>query len=285
VSIIQIHEEAEMANCVAKWRNADYKVAFVPTMGALHKGHATLIEKAQNKAYKVVTSIFVNPTQFNDKADFERYPRLVEKDIEMLNSINCDVVFLPSVSTVYPNGQLSELEVDLNGIDNCMEGIKRPGHFKGVMQVVKRLLDLVKPDQAYFGLKDYQQYLIIKTMTKILKLDIDIIGVDTIREADGLALSSRNRLLSNEDREIAPVLYSILIEAAQRYKLKEPLVNIRIIAEERLSQLPGVIPEYFEIANANTLEPIHQYSNSPARAFIAANFGKIRLIDNVACSI
>jgi pantoate--beta-alanine ligase len=228
-----------------------------------------LLQMAAENGQKVVCSIFVNPTQFNDPADYDRYPRDVQKDIQSLNPAHCNMVFTPSVKTVYPTGTVYNETVDLQGIDERMEGATRPGHFKGVVQVVKRLFDLVQPHKAYFGLKDYQQYLVIKTMTAAFNLPIEIIGVNTIREKDGLAMSSRNALLTEEDRHLAPVIYQLLQDAAQRYANREPLAHIRILAEQRLAQLPGVKPEYFEIADAETLQPVYEYTNRPARIFVA----------------
>ena len=284
MSILHISDALQLANQVAEWRKQGISVGFVPTMGALHKGHTSLIEKAAENGQKAVCSIFVNPTQFNDQADFERYPRIIEKDIAALAATSCDLVFTPSVTTVYPNGSNIDEIVDLQGIDSLMEGATRPGHFKGVVQVVNRLLELVKPDKAYFGLKDYQQYRVIQKMVEILKLSVQVVGVETVRDADGLAMSSRNALLTEEDRQFAPILYSILTEAAKRYANREPLAHIRILAEHRLWQLPGIKPEYFEIADAITLKPVYDYTHVPARVFIAAFFGKIRLIDNLACN-
>lgn len=283
VSVLRVSGADELAKYVAEWRKQGFSVGFVPTMGALHKGHTTLIEKAAENTQKVICSIFVNPTQFNDPADFERYPRNIDKDVELLTKTPCSIVFVPSVSTVYPEGVKSTENIDLQGIDIRMEGATRPGHFQGVVQVVKRLFELVHADKAFFGLKDYQQYLVIKKMAEVLQLPMEIKGVETVREPDGLAMSSRNALLTEEDRQLAPVIYSILNEAAQRYANREPMAHIRILAEQRLMQIPGVKPEYFEIANTQTLEPVYEYNNQPARIFIAAFFGKIRLIDNIAC--
>jgi pantoate--beta-alanine ligase len=284
VSVLQLSEAGEMAEYIAQWQKQGFSVGFVPTMGALHKGHTTLIEKAAENGQKVVCSIFVNPTQFNDPTDFERYPRIIEKDLEKLSHTPCNVVFTPSVSTVYPNGTAVHEKIDLQGIDERMEGAMRPGHFQGVVQVVKRLFELVPANHAYFGLKDYQQFLVIKKMTEVLNIPIAIHGIETVREKDGLAMSSRNALLTEEDRQLAPVIYAMLTEAAKRFANREPLAHIRILAEQRLSQLPGVKPEYFEIASANTLEPVYDYTGEPARIFTAAFFGKVRLIDNLPCN-
>lgn len=272
---------SDLESIIANLRQNGKTIGFVPTMGALHQGHLHLIEEAAKVCDSVVCSIFVNPTQFNDKSDFDRYPRTLETDISLLEKTSCSILFAPSVEEMYPNGK-NILKIDLKGVDLPMEGLHRPGHFDGVVTVVHRLFELVKPDKALFGLKDYQQYCVIKQLQQHAFKSIEIIGVETVRESSGLAMSSRNRLLQPELYELAPVIYSCLLEAKENFG-KIPVNNIKFLIEQRLSAIPDVKIDYVEIADAELLQPITNYnSNTKARIFIAAFFGKIRLIDNIA---
>lgn len=272
---------SDLESIIANLRQNGKTIGFVPTMGALHQGHLHLIEEAAKVCDSVVCSIFVNPTQFNDKSDFDRYPRTLESDVSLLEKTSCAILFAPSVEEMYPNGK-QILKIDLKGVDLPMEGLHRPGHFDGVVTVVHRLFELVKPDKALFGLKDYQQYCLIKQLQQHAFKSIEIIGVETVREASGLAMSSRNRLLEPELYELAPVIYTCLCEAKENYG-KMPVNNIKFLIEQRLSAIPDVKIDYVEIADAELLQPITNYnSNTKARIFIAAFFGKIRLIDNIA---
>lgn len=266
----------------ASWRADNQRIAFVPTMGALHAGHLHLIHTAKQYAQRVVCSIFVNPTQFNDPADFERYPRNVEADATKLDNSGCDVLFVPAVAEVYPDPSIQKQNFDFGPLGNVMEGAHRPGHFNGVGMVVKRLFEMVKPDVALFGLKDYQQYAIVSDLVKQYHLPVQIIGIDTVREADGLAMSSRNALLDPLHRELSPVIYEVLQEAkAQAGKL--PVNNLKLLVEQRLLQLPDVKVDYVEIADSTTLQPLSEIKpGTKARIFVAAFFGNIRLIDNIA---
>lgn len=282
MSILKSSDVTQLKDQVKAWRSKGRSIGFVPTMGALHQGHLSLIAKAQEECDHVVCSIFVNPTQFNDARDFERYPRTIEQDVKMLADQGCDLVFTPSPSDIYPNGTEFHDILPMHGLDEVMEGAHRPGHFRGVVQVVKRLFELVEPDKAYFGLKDYQQYSIVKWLTRHYQLPVKIVGVETIREENGLAMSSRNRLLTEEDKELAPLLHEVLKESAERYRCGEEVAHIRILAEQRLTQIPGLKLDYFELADADTLQPVHQSGHASVRAFVAAFMGAIRLIDNVA---
>lgn len=251
-------------------------------MGALHAGHLHLIRTATNYAQKVVCSIFVNPTQFNDRADFDRYPRNVDADAVQLNNTPCDVLFVPSVEEVYDHENIQKQQFDFGALAQVMEGAHRQGHFNGVGMVVKRLFEMVEPQVALFGLKDYQQYCIVKELVRQYNIPVNIIGVDTQREPDGLAMSSRNTLLDPLHRELAPVIYEVLQEAkAQVGQL--PVNNLKLLVEQRLLQLPDVKVDYVEIADSTTLQPVTEIKPGvQVRMFVAAFFGKIRLIDNIA---
>lgn len=264
------------------WKQTHQRIAFVPTMGALHAGHLHLVNTASTLAQKTVCSIFVNPTQFNDPADFERYPRNIEADAAHLNNTACDVLFVPSVQEVYADPSIQKQQFDFGPIAQVMEGAHRPGHFNGVGMVVKRLFEMVEPDISLFGLKDYQQYSIIREMVRQYHLPVHVLGIDTIREADGLAMSSRNALLDPLHRQLAPVIYESLQEA-KAHVGQLPVTNLKLMVEQRLLQLPDVRVDYVEIADATTLQPVSEIiPGIKARIFVAAFFGKIRLIDNIA---
>lgn len=261
-----------------EFRSKGKTVGFVPTMGALHQGHLSLIEAAQIKSDIVVCSIFVNPTQFNDKKDLENYPRPIEDDIRKLRDANCDILFLPEVDEMYSSSD--KWHIELGGLDNILEGEIRPGHYQGVTQIVKKLFDIVKPDYAFFGQKDFQQFTIISYMVKKLKINVDLIRCPIIREPDGLAMSSRNVYLSPEDRQQALALFKALSKA----KTEFGSVSIAKIKENALYYLansPGIEPEYFEIYNANTFEPALSVQENPIIALVAARVGRIRIIDNM----
>jgi pantoate--beta-alanine ligase len=255
------------------------KIGFVPTMGALHRGHIELILQAVKENDFVVASIFVNPTQFNNPEDLKKYPRMPEKDIEMLEDAGCNFVFLPEYEEVYP--AIDNTVYDFGKLENVMEGKFRPGHFKGVGMVVKRLFEIVKPTNAYFGLKDYQQYLVIKSLVEQFNIPVNIIGCPTVREHDGLAMSSRNLRLSERQRKFAPVIYESLTFIKQHFKEKS-VENWKLWFEEKINQTPELKIEYFEIADANTLEIIgNNVVGLPKVACTAVFAGDIRLIDNI----
>ncbi len=255
----------------------DKTIGFVPTMGALHRGHLSLLIRAKVECELVICSIFVNPTQFNDKKDFENYPILIDEDIKQLKSIGCDILYLPeNVEDVYLNER--DLNVDLGILDKVMEGINRPGHFNGVMRVVKLLFDIVSPTKAYFGLKDYQQYLIIKTMTQQLNLTIEVIGCDIIREADGLAMSSRNLLLTFQQRQVATTLIKTL-QYCKDHINEAPIEALERRCLAMMTQYGE--PEYFVIRRADNLEKVTPDYTGEVRAFVVCKIGKVRLIDNL----
>ena len=256
-------------------------VGFVPTMGALHEGHLELVRMAKSDGCVVVTSIFVNPTQFNNPKDLEKYPRTPEKDAALLLTAQCDALFLPSVDEVYPTGQDVSVNFDFKQLDKVMEGEFRPGHFKGMATVVHRLLDIVRPHQLYMGQKDYQQLCIVRDMIRQHNIPTQLVMCPTIRETDGLAMSSRNVRLSPEMRAAAPVIYSTLKWAETALKNGESASNIAITAIQKLTTA-GLQPEYFEVVDGVTLLPVENWSTSNFIVACTAAFaGDVRLIDNV----
>lgn len=279
LNIVKTNEELRAE--IALWKSDNQIIGFVPTMGALHEGHLHLLNVAKTRCKRSICSIFVNPTQFNEASDFDRYPRTLNNDVEKLRKTDCDLVYSPSVEEVYPEGLKSTTNFDFGDIANVMEGKHRPGHFNGVGTVVKRLFELTTPDIAFFGLKDYQQFCIIQKLIEINKFPIELVGVPTVRENDGLAMSSRNALLEPLHREMAPVIYQTMLDAKNNIETM-PLSNVKLLVEQRLLALPDVKIDYVEIADANNLQTITRINkNIKARIFIAAFFGKVRLIDNL----
>jgi pantoate--beta-alanine ligase len=276
-----VRTKTELSKILGEYRQKGLVIGFVPTMGALHAGHISLIENSLKTTDITVSSIFVNPTQFNDKADLERYPRLIEKDSYMLEKAGCSVLFLPDVKEIYP--ETDSRVFDFGYLDKILEAEHRPGHFNGVAQVVSILFDIVKPHKAFFGTKDYQQLLIIKELIKQLKLNIQIVDCPTYREPDGLAMSSRNMLLSAEERRAAGLIPVVMQEAKQLKKEGKSLAQIKQFVSEKLTSNPIYKPVYFEICDASTLMPVTSLNNSVILISLIACFvGKIRLIDNLA---
>jgi len=271
------HQKTELKSYLNK--NRDEKtISFVPTMGALHEGHLSLIKNAKDNSDIVVCSIFINPTQFNDPKDLEKYPVTTEKDIKLLISENCDVLYLPEVSDLYSENEKTK-HFEFNGLDNFMEGAGRKGHFNGVATIVEKLFRIVNPDIALFGEKDLQQLQIIKYITKQLDLPIIIIGVPTKREVSGLAMSSRNKLLSVTDKQIATIINETLLfikENSDKYILEE----IKQISIDKLNKNTDL--EYLEIVDLETLSPISEFQGKNKNAAcIAASISSVRLIDNI----
>lgn len=252
-------------------------VGFVPTMGALHEGHLSLLRQAKTEANLSVVSIFVNPTQFNDPKDLEKYPRQLGPDLDMLYRAECDVVLIPAVEEVYPPGASSDA-IDLGTLDAVMEGKFRPGHFKGVAQVVKRLLDIVMPHALFMGQKDFQQVAVIRHLIKQYNIPVRLVMCPTIREPHGLAMSSRNALLDPEMRERSAVIHDTLQFAAEHFSHTDPRA-LEAECMERLS-LPGFKPEYFDIVDGHTLQPA-THDTDYVVACCAVWAGNVRLIDNV----
>ncbi|MDT8309697.1 MAG: pantoate--beta-alanine ligase [Bacteroidales bacterium] len=263
-----------------KVRKEGFVIGFVPTMGALHKGHISLIEAAKEKSDFVVCSIFVNPVQFNDASDLKNYPRTPDDDMVVLKEAGCDLLFMPSVREVYPDGDIKE-QFDFAQLDKVMEGIRRPGHFNGVAMVVKRLFEIVKPRKAFFGLKDYQQFCIIKKMRDNFNLPVEILGCETVREVNGLAMSSRNKRLSSEQRERASIIFSMLSMVKEQLNTLTPDEAKEKVVSAINSQKDMTV-DYFIIADISSLQPITQWAETDsAAAFIAVQVGPVRLIDNL----
>ena len=256
------------------------RIAFVPTMGALHAGHLSLVRRALSECDRCIVSVFVNPTQFNDPRDLETYPRTLEADSTLLASVGTSALFTPEVSTIYPEEDTRTFEV--GAVAEVMEGRYRPGHFNGVMQVVSRLFDIVRPDCAYFGEKDFQQIAVIRAMVHLIGSPVEIIACPIVREADGLALSSRNVRLSAEERREAPQIYRILSESRSWAKDMSPQQVIERVTEQ-INAVPHLRVEYFEIVDTDSLQPIASWSDSPApHGCITVFCGEVRLIDNIA---
>ncbi len=272
---------SDIKEFIYKEKQAGREIGFVPTMGALHSGHMSLVRRAKDEGTLVVCSIFVNPTQFNDKSDFEKYPISIDEDIELLIGAGCDVLLLPSVDEVYPDGTGEMKTYEFGYLDTILEGAKRPGHFKGVGQVVARLLEIAEPNKLYLGQKDYQQCMVITKLAELIgRQDLDIVICPTTREADGLAMSSRNRRLTEPQRAIAGLIYQCLVSIESKQD-NTPYAIVKKECEDILTA-KGFAVEYVALANAKTLELMDEYKKgTPMVALIAAKIGEIRLIDNL----
>ena len=265
---------------VRHWRGEGLRVAFVPTMGNLHAGHVSLIEAARRHGDRFVASIFVNPMQFGPNEDFAHYPRTPAQDARMLADAGCDLMFMPDVAEIYPNGSERATRVDVPGLSSMLDGEFRPGHFEGVATVVAKLFHIVEPDVAVFGEKDFQQLTIIRRMVADLCLAVSIIAAPTVREPDGLAMSSRNQYLSDEERRTAPVIHRALLAAVERLRAGDrDFAAIERIGLEALERA-GLRPDYFSVRRADDLN----VPNADARHLVvltAARLGRARLIDNL----
>ncbi len=256
-------------------------IGLVPTMGALHEGHLSIVRKAQEENDRVIVSIFVNPTQFDKKEDLVNYPNTLDADLEVLKSIGCDYVFTPNIQEVYQGKTRSE-SFDFKGLDQVMEGKFRTGHFDGVATIVKKLFNITKPDKAYFGEKDFQQLLIIKKMVALESIPIDIVSVGIYREDDGLAMSSRNTRLSQEQRLAAPEIYQTLLKSKKLFQNGD-LAKVKSFVKNEFIQNTELNLEYYEIADSETLKSAKEIlADRKYRAFIAVFADKVRLIDNIA---
>lgn len=274
---------AQVRAQVSQWRQANQRVVFVPTMGNLHAGHMSLIEAAHEHGDKFVASIFVNPMQFGPNEDFAHYPRTPSQDSTMLEAAGCDLMFMPEVGEIYPNGAGQATRVEVPGISNILCGEFRPGHFEGVATVVAKLFHIVDPDVAIFGEKDFQQLTVIRRMAADLCLRVKIVGAPTVREADGLAMSSRNQYLSEEERALAPSIYRQLSQAVEALRSGSRDYSRMESAGRAALDGAGFRTDYFTVRDALTLAP----ARPDTQEFVvltASRLGKARLIDNVQFS-
>lgn len=264
------------------YRKNSNSIGFVPTMGALHKGHISLINLSIKENDVTICSIFVNPTQFNDPADLKRYPRPVDSDMQLLEAAGCNILFMPSVEEMYPGNDYTLLNEKFGMLDKVMEGKSRPGHFAGMITVVSKLFNYVKPDKAYFGSKDFQQLTIVKYFIKKHGLPILIRECPISRDTDGLAMSSRNRLLTKEERKAAVLIPNTLYKVKEMWG-KKTMPELKAYVQEEFTNHPILKLDYFEIVHFDTLMPIQDPAsiNTPVMACIAVFAGKIRLIDNI----
>lgn len=254
-------------------------IGLVPTMGALHSGHISLVERAVSENQVVVVSIFVNPTQFNDKTDLEKYPRNINADLTLLQNTGCQIVFAPKSEEIYPEPDMRKF--NFGSLETVMEGKHRPGHFNGVAQVVSKLFDIVNPDKAYFGLKDFQQLAIIKNMVKQLNMPVEIIPCAIVREESGLAMSSRNELLSAAERKNAAVISKTLSKSKELTD-KKTVQELKNWIEDTINKNEYLTVEYIEIVDDNQLQPVKNWDSKTVKvACVAAFCGKVRLIDNI----
>jgi pantoate--beta-alanine ligase len=271
---------AELRAILQGWRREGSRIGFVPTMGNLHAGHMSLLAAARFRADRVVASVFVNPLQFGPNEDFDRYPRTPVEDAQLLQEARCDLLFLPTVEEMYPEGRDQATRVNVRGLSETLCGAVRPGHFEGVATVVAKLFGIVQPDVAVFGEKDFQQFTIIQRMTQDLSIPVEVVGAATVRAPDGLALSSRNRYLSSDERVIAPVVHAALAAAVLRIDAGDDQWNaIEAAGHAKLTE-SGLRPDYFAVRDAHTLDtPTAQSRDLVVLA--AARMGRTRLIDNL----
>ncbi|MEZ5421942.1 MAG: pantoate--beta-alanine ligase [Pyrinomonadaceae bacterium] len=263
-----------------KFRREDKKVGFVPTMGALHAGHLKLVEECRQRSDVTIVSIFVNPTQFNDKADLEKYPRDLTQDAAMLAELGVDYIYAPDVEEVYPPG--FSTYVDVEGLTGLMEGASRPGHFRGVATVVTILFNTIRPDIAFFGQKDAQQVAVIERLTRDLGFEMEIAVVPTVREPSGLAMSSRNERLSDEERAKAVVLFNSLREAKRAFdKGQRNAADLAQIVDNAIEEEPAAVLDYVSIVDRETLQPVEKIGDNETLIAAAIRIGDVRLIDNI----
>ena len=277
-----INKTSDLQAIIEQLKNDGKPIGLVPTMGALHKGHLSLVKNSISNNDITVVSIFVNPTQFNNPNDLASYPRMVDKDLELLQTVGCDVVFAPEADDIYSKSETdSRFEFDFEGLDKVMEGKFRPGHFNGVVQIVSKLFDLVRPDRAYFGEKDFQQLAIIRLMTRRYNLPIEIVPCPIVREDSGLALSSRNSLLKDNEKQVASHIYAVLNESRQFVPQTE-VEELKQCVIAAIEQKPELKVEYFDIVDGHTLKSIGKWDESDyVVGCITVFCGYVRLIDNI----
>jgi len=278
MKIIKTKQELQIE--IHSLKSSGKKIGFVPTMGALHDGHKSLVERCVAENDSCIVSIFVNPTQFNNSEDLEKYPRHLDLDAKFLESAGCQVIFAPDPTEIYESNELNNrFEFDFGGLDTVMEGKFRPGHFNGVVQIVSILFKLVQPDKAYFGEKDFQQLAIIHRMVKIMNLKVEIIDCQIVREPSGLALSSRNKRLTNEQRKKAVEISKVLSESRNFAAQISPIELTQWVVDQ-INLVPGLEVEYYDIVNTSTLQTVYSWSE-PSVGCIAVYCGEVRLIDNI----
>lgn len=277
-----INKTSDLQAIIEQFKNDGKSIGLVPTMGALHKGHLSLVKNSISNNDITVVSIFVNPTQFNNPNDLASYPRTVDKDLELLQTIGCDIVFAPEADDIYSKSETdSRFEFDFEGLDKVMEGKFRPGHFNGVVQIVSKLFDLVRPDRAYFGEKDFQQLAIIRLMTRRYNLPIEIVPCPIVREDSGLALSSRNSLLKDNEKQVASHIYAVLDESRQ-FVPQTDVEELKHCAIAAIEQKPELKVEYFDIVDGHTLKSIGKWDEYDyVVGCITVFCGNVRLIDNI----
>lgn len=275
-----ISDPRKLKTEIDSFRKSGLKIGFVPTMGALHSGHITLVENSVRENDVTVVSIFVNPTQFNNADDLKKYPRDLNKDADLLSKAGCNLIFAPEPADIYSDSELNErFTFDFEGLDKVMEGKFRPGHFNGVVQIVSKLFTLVEPHKAYFGEKDFQQLAIIHLMVRKMGFNVEIVDCKIVREVSGLALSSRNERLTAEQKVQAARISAILFESVKLAKTKTP-EELHLWVLLQLENAPGLKAEYFELANSVTLQTLKSW-DEPAVGCVAVFCGDVRLIDNV----
>lgn len=280
--MITFQSTNDVQNAIIALKKEGKSIGLVPTMGALHQGHLSLIKKCKSENEVCIVSVFVNPTQFNNKQDLASYPRDIKKDTTLLESVDCDILFAPSVNDIYSNEEIDKtFEFDFGGLDLVMEGKQRPGHFNGVVQIVSKLFRITTPNKAYFGEKDFQQVAIIKRMTKTMNLPVQIIPCPIVREDSGLALSSRNQLLTDEERKKAITISKVLKECVTFVPQKNPAELVHWAINE-INKQEGLTVEYFEIVDGDTLQSLKNWEETNyAVGCITVYCGKVRLIDNI----
>lgn len=279
--IEQINQASGLSAVLCDLKKSGLQIGFVPTMGALHEGHLSIIRQCKHENDICVASIFINRTQFNDKNDFDKYPRIVEADIKKLEEAGCDIVFTPDEEEIYPRNDFSKTIIDLGYTGTVLEAAHRPGHFDGVVTIVHKLFEIVQPHKAYFGQKDYQQCQVVKKMTEHFKSDIRLVFCETVREKDGLAMSSRNMLLNPDERNLAPIIYRTL-SMAKKLLMEKSIAEVKDWAQNTLRRENLINFEYFEIVDADTLKPIISLNEAEHIIICTAlKIGNTRLIDNI----
>lgn len=277
--MIVYRTKTDLTGHLLSLQNEEKSIGLVPTMGALHQGHMSLVEKAAAENDVVVVTIFVNPTQFNDPSDLELYPRTLDQDLDLLRQLEADLVFVPTVKEMYPDEDTQIF--DLGGLDKMMEGKHRPGHFNGVAQIVSKLFLMIRPHRAYFGQKDFQQLVVIRRLVEILDMNLTIVSCPIIREKDGLAMSSRNTRLSKEERKLAPKIYETLVKSRELKETLKPL-EIKEWVNLQFEKQSALDLEYFDIVEDKGLMPVAEWEDGLNKvACLAVLLGEVRLIDNL----